>query len=110
MDDTTFSAARRLAARTSRPDTAFALLIALLSLDGGRRAADLAVLIGVQRPALSAAARELEAAGALVRKSGKRSKKSIGSPQGAEGAYTLAASWKERAFQLPVSPAVLRKE
>jgi hypothetical protein len=105
MDDTTFHAARRLAARTKRPDTAFALIMALLCLDGPKHARELAKLIGVRSPALSATARELEKAEVVTRKSSLPRSKIRRRPASSPAPdYALRADWKDKAFALPVLP------
>lgn len=67
MGEHEFLAARWLAGQTKRPDTAFAMLVALICLPSSSRPAVLADLIGVNRSAISEVALHLENLGVLIR-------------------------------------------
>ena len=67
MGEQEFLAARWLAGKTKRPDTAFAMLVALSCLPCSPRPAVLANLIGVNRSAISEVALDLENLGVLTR-------------------------------------------
>lgn len=88
-----FRAARIVAARTKRPDTAFALLVALACVADRMPAARLADLIDVHRSGISLVAGELETFGVLVR---TWSEPHPGKPhrgRGRERFYALVPSW-----------------
>lgn len=67
MTEQEFMAARWLAMRTKRPDTAFALIVALCCFPNCSQPSLLSSLIGADRTAISEVARQLEDLGALDR-------------------------------------------
>ena len=87
-----FQSARAIAARTTRPDTAFAVLVALSCIEAQMPATKLAQLIDVHRSGISLVARELEAAGVLVR-TWSPSEKGKARRRGRQRFYALAPSW-----------------
>jgi hypothetical protein len=67
MTEDAFTAARRLADRTPRPDTAFGIIMALACVAPQLPASRLAQLLDVHITAISLTAANLEKAGVLVR-------------------------------------------
>lgn len=91
MTELEFRSARLISARTQRPDTAFALLVALACVANQMPASQLAQLIAVHRSGVSLVAAELEAFGVLVR-TWSRSENDT-HRRGRQRLYALAPSW-----------------
>jgi len=101
MTEYEFQAARRVADRTSRPDTAFSIIVALACVSKQLQASKLAELIGVHLSSISMLALKLEKAGVLQRewsmpltgphKPGERRRR------GKSRFYSLTSSWPDRA-------------
>ncbi len=88
-----FRAARIVAARTKRPDTAFAVVVALACVTDRMPAARLAELAGVHRSGISLVAGELEALGVLLRTWSEPLPGKSHRGRGRERFYSLAPSW-----------------
>jgi hypothetical protein len=102
MTEDEFKCARRIADRTSPPDTAFGIIVALACVEPQLQASRLAQMLDVHITAISLTANSLEQSGVLLREWAPAKSTSVAPPgaprsRGRSRLYSLTPRWIQAA-------------